>query len=227
MATHLQGFDFADVVDEAVSLSGGESGTAQDVVSARRILVLLLTEWENEGFNTWRIKNMSAGGMGPFIGLSDDVSDVIQVNVRTQLSQTSGSMSPMTRIGAHQYSMLVDKTISGMPAQWYLDREEPPRLFVYPIGRSGATEQFSVTYVSTPADFDRYGNDIDAPSRWLPAVVNGIAHELSMRRPGVSDSRIAMLQGKAGQSLRNALAADRQRVGYRPRFDMGFRRCAR
>ena len=214
------GFDFPDIVDEAVFRSGGMTATAQDVVNVRRSLKLLLERWNNEGFNTWRFKTKTflISPEATHVTLPANVDDVINVNSIT----LSSSESPMRRIGVDEYSKLTTKLTKGQPSMFFLSREACPKLFYYPVGREAISEQLIVTYMERPAAFDRTSNEVDAPGRWLEALILGLALDLARKRPPYDEPTIQRLTVESGAAEDLAQRADRQKHNFRVR--MGRRR---
>ena len=218
------GFDLVDIIEHAVQSSGGQTALAEDITKARRALRIIMERWTAQRFNTWRLSNCQIALAGnPKVRLDHTVDDVFQVNV--SWGQGGGQQSPMSRIGVDQYSELTNKLTAGRPTQYYLNRTEPPDLFIYPIGNPG--DVLDVWYVERPAAFDVYGTDVDAPSRWTEALVKCVALELARTRKiidkegndiGYNESLIARLEREAGIATELAQNADRQRVSYRFRI---------
>lgn len=208
------GFDFADVYDDVVDRAGGEQSTASDVVRVRRGLRLLLERWEAEGFNTWRIRSLTtqSTGTGAAIQLPDCVDDVLNVN-SVRMGQ---SESPMRRITAVEYAQMANKHTKGEPSQYWLNREaRAPTLFVYPIGKA----PIIVTYVERPADYDRFGDDLEnVPGRWLEALIAGLALDLARKRPPYNEELIARLERHSTRAEGIAQNADRNRARFRYRI---------
>ncbi len=214
------GFDFADFVDEAVERSGGETATASDIQKVRRGLRLLTERWLAQGYNLWRIETHTvlASGQTSGIGLPQNVDDVIQVNSIS----TGAAESPMRRISPVEYAQLSTKDTQGSPSQYYLDRKEKPKIFLFPIGSPVTPSTVVVYYVARPADFDRYGDATDdVPGRWLDALVSGLALDLARKRPaeggGYNEALIARLKMEAAEAEDLAQRADRGRQPYRYR----------
>lgn len=206
------GFDFADILDDAVDRAGGDQTTAADVVRVRRGMRLLLERWEAQGFNTWRIKTTTvlATGLVTTARLPDDLDDVLNVSA----VQDHGSESSMRRISATEYAQLATKRSTGNPSQYWLDRKEPPVLHVYPVGPAPLV----ITYVARPADFDRFGNNTDdVPGRWLEALILGLALDLARKRPPYDDALINRLNMEAKEAEGLAQRADRDRIRFRYR----------
>ena len=60
----------------------------------------------------------------------------------------------------------------------------------------------------------------DVPTFMLPALVAGLAYKMSLKRPGVPDSRITLLKTAYDDIFANAMLADRERSNFilRPAF---------
>lgn len=226
MAEQVAGFQLSDVLDHAVRLSGGTTGAAADVNSARLALRLLLEEWNAQGFRTWKIRQWQVSGFGPEVILPPEVDDVFDVHVlNLQPTGITGiSEKGMRRITASAYAQLTSKTSPGQPSQFYLQRSEPPSLFVFPVGRRQLTdsETFDVYGVERPPDWDRNSNEMDLPGRWLQAAIKGVALELSKTRQTAKGKidleRVQMLGADYEKSLDLAARGDRERTSYRIRI---------
>lgn len=220
------GFDFADIVDEAVDRSGGQTATAADVLRVRRGLRLLTEAWNAEGYNLWRVMSSSvvipAGSGVPHITLPRNVDDVIQCNSRRW--DGSGGFPnaemPMIRISEAQYAILTTKTTAGRPSQYCLRRSDPPELLVFPIGDEGFGWELTYTYVERPARFERYDSvsDREVPGRWLGALVAGLALDLAKKRPPFNEELIARLQRDYDAAASLAQMGDRGRQRFRYRI---------
>lgn len=208
------GFEFDDVFDEVIDRAGGQQSTAEDVFRVRRGIRIVLERWEASGFNTWRIRStpVVAAGHTPWVQLPDDVDDVLHV-----MRETGGEL---TRLSPASYIQLTDKDRAGPPASYYLDRTDPPRLRLHPVGTG---ERLDVWYVERPADFDLpRANLDDVPGRWLEALILAVAHDFARKRPGegggYNEALIARLDGERREAETIARDADRPRTRYRYRI---------
>jgi len=210
------GFDFSDIYDEVVSRAGGEQTTAEDVVRVRRGMRLVLERWEARRLNTWRLRKMQVTSRDDkeYVELPDYVDDVMQV--------TWENGGALTRVTAAFYMQIGRENQSGRPGNYWLAREECPKLYLHP---SGGGWPLTVWYVERPADFDRDENAMeDVPGRWLEAMITALAHDLATKRPAPDGSYneplIARLKAAAAESEEIAQRADRDRsrfiykVGY-------------
>lgn len=208
------GFDFSDIYDEVVSRAGGEQSTAEDVIRVRRGMRLVLERWEALSYNTWRIRQtrvVSREGQ-PWIDLPDYVDDVMQI--------TWEGGGALDRVTPAFYMQIARKNQSGRPGNYWLAREECPKLYLHP---SGGGYKLDVWYIERPADFDRHRNSMDdVPGRWLEALICCLAHDLATKRPGpdggYNEPLIARLLGQARESEDVARRADRDRARYRYRI---------
>lgn len=213
------GFDFADVVDEVVARTGGETATAADILKIRRGLRIITERWTAQGFNTWRIKSLAvtvAAGI-PEVPIPDKVDDII---VAQSVMSGLGSEAGMRRISASEYAQLTRKTTRGRPSQFWLNRQEKPKLYVFPAGRENADDTIILTYVERPADFERYSNEglNDIPARWLEALILALATDLARKRPPLNEGLIARLKSEADEAESTAQRTDRDRANYSMRF---------
>lgn len=212
------GFDLPLIVDDAVQLAGGLSMTAQDVQNARTSLWLLLNEWENKGYNTWRIKQnvdftLLEASASVTLTRTPAIDDVVEARVLLQ----TDSYTPLRRISPAEYGRMSTPDNIGLPTQFYLERTDTPTLYCYPIGRAGQDETLRLTIVERPAAFDRLSGDVDAPARWLNAIVHGVALGVARRRPVRDENRIADLNQEYARAATDALGADRARIPWRLR----------
>ena len=217
----MASMSFVEILEEAVELTGGQASTAEDVISARRSLHLLLVEWSNRGFNTWRIEKetftLSPEGTLWLPAKVEDVLEVKSLNPDEGCVDFLGDQATLRRVSSSEYAKLVTNP-NGRPSLYYLERKEPPVVHVYPKGRDGLTEKVLIWYVTRPANFNLYRDpDKGIPGRWTDALVQGVASRMARKRPNVSEDLVRRLTADYEQALKFAEEADRQRVPLRVR----------
>lgn len=207
------GFEFSDIYDEVVARAGGEQSMAEDVIKIRRSQRIVLQRWMNKGYNTWRIETCTVwpNGVSSYLTLPVEVDDVVEV--------VRGESGTLERITADKYMRISNKNQIGTPGQFWLDRKEPPRLYVNPVGTSTTSESLTVWYVRTPEEFspDKNNSD-DVPGRWLEALICGMAHDFARKRPPYDEALIARLGAESAVAEEEALRADRDRSRFRYRI---------
>lgn len=205
------GFDFADIYDEVVSRAGGEQSTAEDVVRIRRGMRLVLERWAALRYNTWRLRQMRVHTQDGrnYVRLPDCVDDVMQV--------TWGTGGALERVTPAFYMQIAQKQQTGRPGNYWLSREEPPKLYLHPSGGGWALD---VWYVERPEDFDRQSDTMDdVPGRWLEAMICALAYDFARKRPGTdggyNEQLIARLSQESAKAEDLATRNDRDRARYR------------
>lgn len=216
------GFTWADILDEASVRAGGQTMTAAEVLSMQRSFRILMERWQAQGYPSWRIERGEAllDGRSPQIRLPGDVDDVIHAN---SVVTATGSEATMRRITASEYTQITRKFTEGRPSQYYLDRADPPSLFVFPMGTPNQQGKVVFTYVKRPDAFEAYEYSSDIPGRWIEALIVNMATELAKKRPPVDMGLIQMLTADANAAEDRAQRADRDRSRYRVRMPMGSR----
>lgn len=206
-------FDFPSIYSEIVDRAGGEQSTAEDVLRVERGITLVLQDWMNKRYPTWRVCQMrtSFSGYTPEVQLPEDVDDVLQVTVAE-----TGSV--LRRVPPSVYMQLTSKTTQGTPGQFWLNRSHPPKLMLYPIGTPGTVQSLELWYVATaPGARGDPGSNV-VPQRWLKALIVAGAHDLASKRPmeggGYDEALIARLNEERLTTERDALNADRDRARF-------------
>lgn len=217
-----------DLIEEALRYAGGEQSTADDVVSARRSMYLLLEEWTARWGMTFRVGRAFIDTLPavPGVVLEDvQIDDVIDVVVSTKVApQPSDTYVPISeRLSASEYAKISDKLSDGQPSSFYLERTEPPTLYCYP---TGAGLSATVWFHYKPSEFDHDSNRLDVPRRWHRALMLATALAVAAKRPWPADAammnsqqqRINQLEAWSAAAFAEARPADRERTPYRVRL---------
>lgn len=179
--------DIGDLVQEAFERCGLDFRGGSDYRSARRSLDLLLHEWTNRGLNLWtitqRTKDLVAGQTT--YTLDSDVMAVIDQAIRINAGNTQLQVDYyMNQISVTNYANIPTKLSQGRPLQVWIDRQEnAPVANFWPTPDASMPYQFvywAMRYMNdtgTPAS-----NNIDIPTRFLPALTAGLAYHLSVKK---------------------------------------------
>jgi hypothetical protein len=182
--THTFTLDIADIIEEAYERIGKEVRGGYSVKTARRSLDLLLLEWQNRGLNLWTVKEGSealVSGTASYT-LDSERLDVIEgyCRIGTGANQTDYTMK---RISVSDYAQLANKTTSGRPTQFWIQRA-PGSITVnmWPVPDGVQTYTFGYYYMERIEDSGKPGsNTIDVPDRFLPPLVTGLAYHLASK----------------------------------------------
>lgn len=197
--TYTWTLDIGEVIEDAFELAGWEVRTGNDLVTARRSLNLLLTEWANKGVNLWTIEedNLDMVAGTKTYGLGSETIDVLQVILRN----SDNIDIPLTRITLEEYLNMPDKTSQNQPTQFAIQRTaSQPVMYMYPTPDS-STDDVIYWKIRYSQDVTTFNGNLDVPRRFIPALVHGLAWKIALKKPSVAvsdDARRLDLQRVAG-----------------------------
>lgn len=209
--TTTSNLDILDIIEEAYEMVGVEAHAGYDLRTARRSLDLLIKEWGNRGINMWTLKQfvvpVVATDYSLVIVLPADTIDILDAAWRTGEGVAQRD-SQLTRFGGSMWAQVANKNETGTPSQFYVHRLVPPQLRLWPVPAENGT--FVGWGLRTMEDTGRYTNTMDIPSRFLPALVTGLAYFMAIKTPSAM-SRVPMLQQEYERQYGLAAEEDRDR----------------
>jgi len=211
---------FDDLIEEAYERCGLQSRSGYDLRSARRSLDFLFAEWANRGLNLWTIEQRSVvmvPGTHEYT-LPADTVNVISAVIRTGSGQTQQDIT-IDRISQNEYLHLPNKNTQARPAQYFVQRTAPAKLFVYPAPDSVQAYTFRYYAIRRIQDAGAYTNTADMSFRFFPALVAGLAYYLSLKR---APDRVTMLKGLYEEEFSRAAAEDRDTASVYLTPDLGY-----
>jgi hypothetical protein len=216
--TFEKGFTIADIVEEAYERIGLRGVSGYQLKSAKRSLNILFQEWANRGLHYWEVRNNSitlVNGQAEYTmfrstadGTSDatavyGVDDVLEASFRND----SNIDVPLTKINRSAYQALSNKTSTGQPTQYFVQRfidKVTITLYLTP-GSSEAGKFINYYYVKRIEDAGAYTNDADVPYRFIPCLLAGLSYYLSIK---YAPERIQSLKLVYEDQLQRALEED-------------------
>jgi hypothetical protein len=111
-----------------------------------------------------------------------------------------------------EWAQTANKNTPGQPTQFWINRTAPPVMHLWPLANTAGT----LVYWGLRAiqDTGAYGNNMDVPTRFLPAMTTGLAYYLAMKTPG-AEGRIAMIQSEYERQYNLAADEDRERAPFK------------
>jgi hypothetical protein len=187
-------FSIDDIITEAYERLGRFDYSGNDLRSARRSLNIMFQEWANRGLHYWEVANNSitlVNGKSEytmFRSTADGTSDATAVygvdDVLEAVYRNSSSTDfPLTKINRSAYQGLSNKTNTGTPTQYFVQRfidKITITLYLTP-GSSEAGNTINYYYVKRIQDAGNYTNEADVPYRFVPCMVAGLAYYLSQK----------------------------------------------
>ena len=170
--------DVAEIIEEAYERCGLEVRTGYDAKTARRSMNLMFADWANRGLNLWTVKQATqalTAGTATYT-FTADYTDLLEVVLRR-----SGTDYELSRMSRSEYLNLPNKTTQGRPSQYYYNRQVSPQITLWATPDS-STDTLVYYFVQRIEDVDTLANTTDAPFRFLPCMVAGLAYYLAMKK---------------------------------------------
>ena len=197
-----------EVIEEAYERCGVRTNSGNDIKSARRSLNLLFSEWGNRGINLWKVKSKTETLVNGQVTYNEpsDCNDVLEAVVTV----SGGNQQTLTKISRSEYIAIPNKTATGTPSQYYVDRQTTPTISLYlaPDATTYTTLKFYT--INRIEDATAYNDQqADVAYRFLPCMCAGLAYYLSMKK---APDRIQAMKLIYEDELKRALEEDGQRT---------------
>jgi hypothetical protein len=215
--TFEKGFSISDIVEEAYERVGIQGVSGYQLKGARRSLNILFQEWANRGLHYWEVANNSITLVADqatytmFRSTTDGTSSTTAVygvdDILEASFRNSNVDTPLTKINRSAYQALSNKTSTGQPTQYFVQRfidKVTITLYLTP-GSDQAGKFINYYYVKRIQDAGDYTNDADVPYRFVPCMISGLAYYLAVK---FAPDRIQMLKMLYEDELARALEED-------------------
>ena len=202
--------DIDEVIQEATEMIGGEDTLGHEPASARRSINLMLKDWQTRGVLLWStsVSSVTVSASVTAYSLSSSTVDALEVVLNRDDTNIQ-----LERISPEEYLLIPNKTQTGRPTQYSIRRgRDNPTLSLWPIPEN-STDVLKMELVSELQDVNKSAiQNADLPKRFLPCLTCGLAYYMAMKRPLVSENRIAMLKANYEELLMRAMQEDRERA---------------
>jgi len=169
-----------DLIEEAFERCGMRMTSGYQLSSARRSLNLLFLDWANRGLNLWTIEEstiaLTQGSR--VLNLPTDTVNVLSAVIRQNTTGQQQDVS-IDRISREEYLDLPNKTTQARPAQFYVERTNAPKAYLYPA--SDQVYTFVYYRIRRIQDAGNYENTSDVNFRFLPCLASGLSYMLSLK----------------------------------------------
>ena len=191
--TFEKGLSIDEIIEESFERMGIQNVTGYQLKTSRRSLNIMFQEWANRGIHYWQVANnnitlvadqavytmfRSAGDGTSSATAVYGVDDVLVASYRDNDVDT-----PLTKIARSAYQALSNKTSTGQPSQYFVQRlidRITITLYQTP-GASQAGKFLNYYYVKRIQDAGAYTNATDVPYRFVPCMVAGLTFYLSQK----------------------------------------------
>ena len=186
-------FSIDEIIEDAYERIGFQGVSGNQLRSARRSLNIMFQEWANRGLHYWEVANNNITLVADqavytmFRSTGDGTSDATAVygvdDVLEASFRNSNVDTPLTKINRSSYQALSNKTSTGQPTQYFVQRfidKVTITLYLTP-GSNEAGKFINYYYVKRIQDVGDYTNATDVPYRFVPCMVSGLAYYLSQK----------------------------------------------
>jgi hypothetical protein len=192
-ATFDKTFAVDEIIEEAYERIGMQGVSGNQLKMARRSLNIMFQEWANRGLHYWEVANNNITLVADqavytmFRSTGDGTSSTTAVygvdDVLEVVYRNSNVDSPLTKINRSQYQSLSNKTSTGQPTQYFVQRlidRVTITLYLTP-GSNEAGKFINYYYVKRIQDVGDYTNATDVPYRFVPCMCSGLAYYLAQK----------------------------------------------
>ena len=175
-----------EIIQEAYERCGMATTSGYSLRSARTSLNLLFAEWANRGIHLWKVslnENLLVSGQAEY-AVDGNVSDVLEAFVSTTgagANTVNTQDVSLSKIDRSAYAALPNKLAVGQPSQYYVDRQEIPKIYLYQAPDLNTYTYLKYYVIKRIEDAGAYTNDADIVFRFLPCMVAGLAYYLAMK----------------------------------------------
>ncbi len=184
--TYITDPNLAEYADEAVERAGldlQEIGT-QHLISIRRSVGFVLSRWSNKGHRQWTFSQLVHD-----TAVDENVFDlpVGTIQVQTVVLRRDGVDTEMYPISREDYLIIHDKTLTGRPDRYFVDRRRdtpgdsvPVQMFYWLAGEN-TTDDIIVNLYRRIEDGGVAQNTVDIPFRYQEAFVAALAAKIAQK----------------------------------------------
>jgi hypothetical protein len=206
--------DLAELFEEAFERAGLEMRSGYDLKTIRRSLNLLTLEWQNRGLNLFTIEEGTLAltpGTATYT-LPAETIDLIEHQLRTGAGVNQIDTA-LQRISVSTYAQQTNKNTQGRPTQIFVQRGVGNvTATVWPVPDN--TSPYTLAYYRLKG-IDGLAAGISGsaaiPPRFIPALVAGLAFQISMKKPEAA-SRAQALQAEYERQFQMAADEDEERA---------------
>ena len=187
-------FSIDEIIEDAYERIGLQGVSGYQLKTARRSLNIMFQEWANRGLHYWEVGNNDITLVANqavytiFRSTGDGTSDATAIygvdDILEAVYRNSSSVdSPLTKINRSTYQALSNKTSTGQPSQYFVQRfidKVTITLYLTP-GSSEAGNFINYYYVKRIQEDGDYTNATDVPYRFVPCMASGLAYYLSQK----------------------------------------------
>jgi len=190
----------------------GQTSAATAVVLTKPSSTTITTSIPSGAFTAGEtVSSTDSGGSATTTTISADPSleDVRStIDILSAVIRRSGTDVSISRVSRDTFLNIPNKTTTGRPTQYYVDRQITPVLKIWPTPEN-STDIFIYDRLVRIDDADTSANTVEIPFRFYPCLAAGLAYYIALKR---SPDRVQLLKGLYEEEFIRAADEDRDKV---------------
>jgi len=140
-----------------------------------------------------------------------DLTDVqATIDILSLVVKRDDNSYAAARLSRDGYITIPNKTETGRPSQFFLDRQITPNLKIWPAPEN-STDILIFDRLYRIDDGDDFTNTLGVPFRFYPALAAGLAYYIALKR---APDRIQILKPLYEEEMERAMTEDRDRASF-------------
>jgi hypothetical protein len=137
--------------------------------------------------------------------------DVLDAFVRQTVNSENSDLQ-MTRLSRSEYSSVPNKSTTGTPLQFFIDKQITPTISVYPTPDASSTYTVHMNVLTRMDDVDAATDTLQMPFRFYPCLAAGLAYYISIKK---SPEKTGMLKQLYEEEFQRAMESDEDRASVK------------
>lgn len=138
--------------------------------------------------------------------------NVVPLNVQELYFDANLNDTVVTRLSESEYTSLPNKSQTGRPSSFWVDRQIEPVVYLWPTP-TGQYNNLYFTYWKAIQDIGSMTDSAEIPVRFIEPLCSALAYKLAVKEG--DQSRMQMLAALAEQAYKTSADEDRERVPLR------------
>ena len=192
----------------AETITGGTSGATASIITKPTSTSLTLTVPVGAFSSGETITGCTSGASTSTTSTASLEDAQSTVDILSGVVRRSDSDISITRVSRDDYLTIANKSTTGRPTQFYVDRQITPVVKVWPTPEN-STDIFIYDRLVRIDDADASINTVDVPFRFYPCLTAGLAYYMALKR---APDRIQILKGLYEEEFQRAADEDRDKA---------------
>ena len=192
----------------AETITGGTSGATASIITKPTSTSLTLTVPVGAFSSGETITGGTSGASTSTTSTASLEDAQSTVDILSGVVRRSDSDISITRVSRDDYLTIANKSTTGRPTQFYVDRQITPVVKVWPTPEN-STDIFIYDRLVRIDDADASINTVDVPFRFYPCLTAGLAYYMALKR---APDRIQILKGLYEEEFQRAADEERDKA---------------